>query len=101
MALIGTKIWRHLSCYSRAYPQCRASSARYISNGAFKLWWSSLPWSGETNKLISLAKELMEEPDPRELDMIVSTGEQVTIGLTALALIELGIKAKKLHRRAS
>ncbi|MDO9206233.1 aspartate kinase [Methylotenera sp.] len=50
--------------------------------------------SGETNKLITLAKELMAEPDPRELDMIVSTGEQVTIGLTALALIELGIKAK-------
>lgn len=50
--------------------------------------------SGETNKLINLAKELMPEPDPRELDMIVSTGEQVTIGLTALALIELGIKAK-------
>ena len=50
--------------------------------------------SGETNKLIGLAKELMSEPDPRELDMIVSTGEQVTIGLTALALIELGIKAK-------
>ncbi|MEQ1767483.1 MAG: aspartate kinase [Methylotenera sp.] len=50
--------------------------------------------SGETNKLISLAKELMAEPDPRELDMIISTGEQVTIGLTALALIELGIKAK-------
>lgn len=50
--------------------------------------------SGETNKLIGLAKELMTEPDPRELDMIISTGEQVTIGLTALALIELGIKAK-------
>lgn len=50
--------------------------------------------SGETNRLISLAKELMEEPDPRELDTIVSTGEQVTIGMTALALIELGIKAK-------
>ncbi|PKO50896.1 MAG: aspartate kinase, partial [Betaproteobacteria bacterium HGW-Betaproteobacteria-20] len=50
--------------------------------------------SGETNKLITLAKELMAEPEPRELDMIVSTGEQVTIGLTALALIELGIKAK-------
>jgi aspartate kinase len=50
--------------------------------------------SGETNKLIGLAKELMAEPDPRELDMIISTGEQVTIGLTALALIELGIKAK-------
>ncbi|MES2181236.1 MAG: aspartate kinase [Pseudomonadota bacterium] len=50
--------------------------------------------SGETNKLITLAKELMADPDPRELDMIVSTGEQVTIGMTALALIELGIKAK-------
>ncbi|PPC94834.1 MAG: aspartate kinase [Methylotenera sp.] len=50
--------------------------------------------SGETNRLISLAKELMTDPDPRELDTIVSTGEQVTIGMTALALIELGIKAK-------
>ena len=50
--------------------------------------------SGETNRLINLAKELMAEPDPRELDTIISTGEQVTIGLTALALIELGIKAK-------
>ena len=50
--------------------------------------------SGETNRLIALAKEIMPEPDPRELDVIISTGEQVTIGLTALALMELGIKAK-------
>ncbi len=50
--------------------------------------------SGETNRLISLAKEIMPEPDPRELDVMVATGEQVTIGLTALALMELGIKAK-------
>jgi aspartate kinase len=50
--------------------------------------------SGETNRLIDLAKQLMPDPDPRELDTIVSTGEQVTIGLTSLALIELGIKAK-------
>ncbi len=50
--------------------------------------------SGETNRLISLAKEIMAEPDPRELDVMVSTGEQVTIGMTALALLELGIKAK-------
>ena len=50
--------------------------------------------SGETNRLLALAKDLMEDPDPRELDMILSTGEQVTIGMTALALIELGIKAK-------
>ncbi|MES2547824.1 MAG: aspartate kinase, partial [Pseudomonadota bacterium] len=49
--------------------------------------------SGETNKLIALAKEVMAEPDPRELDVMISTGEQVTIGMTALALMELGIKA--------
>ena len=50
--------------------------------------------SGETNRLIGLAKEIMADPDPRELDVMVSTGEQVTIGLTAMALMELGIKAK-------
>ena len=50
--------------------------------------------SGETNRLIALAKEIMPEPDPRELDVMVATGEQVTIGMTALALMELGIKAK-------
>ncbi|MSQ80586.1 MAG: aspartate kinase [Candidatus Methylopumilus sp.] len=50
--------------------------------------------SGETNRLIKLAKEIMDEPDPRELDVVVSTGEQVSIGMTTLALIDLGIKAK-------
>jgi|TARA_B110000037_G_scaffold213820_1_gene268811 aspartate kinase len=50
--------------------------------------------SGQTNKLISLAKEMMKSPEPREMDTIVSTGEQITSGLTALALINLGIKAK-------
>ena len=50
--------------------------------------------SGETNRLIALAKEIQEHPDPRELDVIVSTGEQVTIGLLAMALKELGLNAK-------
>jgi len=50
--------------------------------------------SGETNRLIGLAKEITLDPDPRELDVIVSTGEQVTIGMTCLALQELGLKAK-------
>ena len=50
--------------------------------------------SGETDKLIKLAQEMMNSPEPREMDTIVSTGEQVTSGLTALALINLGIKAK-------
>ena len=50
--------------------------------------------SGETNKLINLANEMMSSPEPREIDTIISTGEQVTSGLTALALINLGFKAK-------
>ena len=50
--------------------------------------------SGETNRLIALAKEISTAPDPRELDVIASTGEQVTIGLLAMALKEEGIKAK-------
>ena len=41
--------------------------------------------SGETNKLIALAKEMQPSPDPRELDAIVSTGEQVTTGLLVLS----------------
>ncbi|QZA78272.1 aspartate kinase [Deefgea tanakiae] len=49
--------------------------------------------SGETNRLIGLAKEIQANPDPRELDVIVSTGEQVTIGLLVMALKELGIEA--------
>ena len=50
--------------------------------------------SGETNRLLALASELSRNPDPRELDVIAATGEQVTIGLLAIALHELGIKAK-------
>lgn len=50
--------------------------------------------SGETNRLIALAKEIQETPDPRELDVVMATGEQVTIGLLAMALKEIGIDAK-------
>ena len=50
--------------------------------------------SGETNRLIGLAKSIQAQPDPRELDMLVSTGEQVTIALLAMALKDLGLKAK-------
>lgn len=49
--------------------------------------------SGETNRLIALAKQISDQPVPRELDVIVSTGEQVTIGLLAMALIERGVPA--------
>src|SRR5262245_209625 len=50
--------------------------------------------AGETNRLIALAKEVQSRPDPRELDVVAATGEQVTIGLLAMALMERGIAAK-------
>jgi aspartate kinase len=50
--------------------------------------------AGETNRLIALAKEISPSPDPRELDVIASTGEQVTIALLAMAMHAEGIKAK-------
>ncbi|MGE0071566.1 MAG: aspartate kinase [Thiomonas sp.] len=50
--------------------------------------------SGETNRLIALAKEIQPQPDPRELDVVASTGEQVTIGLLSMALQTLGHKAR-------
>ena len=52
--------------------------------------------SGETDRLLGLTRELSSRPDPREQDMVVSTGEQVAIGLVAIALKELGIDAVSL-----
>ncbi len=49
--------------------------------------------SGETNRLIALAKGIQAQPDPRELDMICSTGEQVSVGLLAMALKAIGLDA--------
>lgn len=50
--------------------------------------------SGETNRLIALAHDIQENPDSRELDVMVSTGEQVSIALLAMALMALNVKAK-------
>ncbi|XKH01148.1 aspartate kinase [Marinobacter nauticus] len=50
--------------------------------------------SGETNRLIGLANEIMEEPVPREMDVLVSTGEQVTIALLSMALKKRGCDAR-------
>jgi aspartate kinase len=49
--------------------------------------------SGETNRLIGLAKEIMPQPDPRELDMLASTGEQVSVALLSMALQAIGKQA--------
>ncbi len=50
--------------------------------------------SGETNRLIELTKQISEKPDPREYDVIVSTGEQVTIALLSMAIKKLGVDAR-------
>ncbi len=50
--------------------------------------------SGETSRLLALAREIQAHPDPRETDVMVSTGEQVTIALLSMALLDLGLKAR-------
>jgi aspartate kinase len=50
--------------------------------------------SGETNRLIELASQFHNDPNPRELDALLSTGEQVSISLLCLALQNLGVEAK-------
>lgn len=52
--------------------------------------------AGETNRLIAMARECVKTPDPRELDQMVATGEQVSIALLAMALIEAGIPARSM-----
>ncbi|WP_201512401.1 aspartate kinase [Psychrobacter alimentarius] len=55
--------------------------------------------SGETNRLIDLARQISNQPDPREYDQMVSTGEQVSISLLAMAIKELGIGARSFTGR--
>jgi aspartate kinase len=52
--------------------------------------------AGETNRLVALAKECVERPNPRELDVLLATGEQVTVALLAMRLDDLGIYSKSL-----
>ncbi len=55
--------------------------------------------SGETNRLIDLARQISNQPDPREYDQMVSTGEQVSISLLAMAIKDLGIGARSFTGR--
>lgn len=55
--------------------------------------------SGETNRLIDLARQISAQPDPREYDQMVSTGEQVSISLLAMAIKELGVGARSFTGR--
>ena len=55
--------------------------------------------SGETNRLIDLARQISTQPDPREYDQMVSTGEQVSISLLAMAIQDLGVGARSFTGR--
>jgi len=50
--------------------------------------------SGETNRLVALAEQVMDQPTPREMDVLLSTGEQVTIALLSMALMKRGVDAR-------
>ena len=50
--------------------------------------------AGETNRLVALAKECVSSPSARELDCLLATGEQVSIALLSMALIDIGLKAQ-------
>lgn len=52
--------------------------------------------AGETNRLIALARSCVSNPDPRELDVVLTTGEQVSVALVAMALRDVGLPAKSL-----
>jgi aspartate kinase len=67
--------------------------ARFANEG-HQLVVTPSAMAGETNRLLALARELGPDPSPRELDVIASTGEQVSVGLLALALQALGLKAR-------
>ena len=67
--------------------------ARFVDEG-HKLVVVPSAMAGETNRLLALARELNPEASPRELDVIASTGEQVSIGLLSIALQKLGVKAR-------
>jgi len=57
--------------------------------------------SGETNRLTDMAHALNEDPAPREMDMLLSTGEQVTISLLAMALQQAGVPPRRIPARRS
>ncbi len=52
--------------------------------------------AGETNRLVALARSCAAEPSPRELDVLMATGEQVTVALLAMCLTEMGVPSKSL-----
>ena len=71
-----------------------ARRVRNVHAGGNKVIVVVSAMAGETDRLLALAKDIVEAPRGRELDVLLSTGEQVTIALLAMALNELGVGAR-------
>ncbi|MFZ5452820.1 MAG: aspartate kinase [Thermodesulfobacteriota bacterium] len=84
---------------SVANPDRIANVANRVVKGwrdGFKMVVVLSAMSGETDRLINLAQELADEPDPRELDVLLATGEQVTVSLFSMFLRGQGVPAASL-----
>ncbi|CAC9597315.1 Aspartokinase (EC 2.7.2.4) [uncultured Gammaproteobacteria bacterium] len=73
--------------------QAVAAKIKAFANGGDQLVVSVSAMSGETNRMTALAQEIQDEPSLREMDMLLTTGEQVTISLLAMALQQIGCDA--------
>jgi aspartate kinase len=93
MALIVQKYGGTSVGTTERIKECARRIARWKSLG-HQLVVVPSAMSGETNRLLGLAQEISPNPAPRELDVVAATGEQVTIGLLSIALMEQGLKAK-------
>jgi hypothetical protein len=91
-ALDCSKIRRHLGGQHRPHQECRARVAKYHAQGR-QGRRRRLAMSGVTDGLIKLAKDIAPLPSEREMDMLLATGEQQTIALTAIALHTIGVPA--------
>ena len=73
--------------------QAVAKKIKAFADGGDQLVVSVSAMSGETNRMTALAQEIQDVPSLREMDMLLTTGEQVTISLLAMALQQLGCDA--------
>ncbi len=73
--------------------QAVAQKIKAFSDGGDQLVVSVSAMSGETNRMTALAQEIQDVPSLREMDMLLTTGEQVTISLLSMALQPLGCDA--------
>ena len=97
-ALMGQLIVQKYGGSSVADPEKIASVARRVAESAagHQLLVVVSAMGKTTDGLVNLAGRISASPDPREMDMLLATGEQVTIALLAMALQTLGLKARSL-----